>query len=161
MKNYFCPKAKQQGFTIVELSIVLIIAAILVSGAIGLSRFLDKQKARSNATDITTVIKQARAEAKKSGKPVYILVDSSQVRVLRANDQYISAAGFSEASSTNIAVVNVDPVVALSPSSNEAHYFTSYGVLAPSAEFSIAVNKKTGAKYYTVKIQANGDTLIE
>ena len=161
MKNNSCPQRKQQGFTLVELSVVLIIAAILVSAAIGLSRFLDKQKARGNATDITTIIRQGRAEAKKSGKPVYVLVTERQVRILRAQSQYIVTSDFSENDATDIAVVNADPVLNFSVSAEKTPYFTSYGVLAPSAEYEIDLNKKDGTKYYTVKIQANGDALIE
>ena len=164
MKNNFCPQTKQQGFTLIELSVVLIIAAILVSSAMGLSRFLDRQKAKSNATDIATVIRQARAEAKKSGKPVFVSVSEQQVKILRAQNQYIGTNA-SILDATDIAIVNVDSVLQLSnyevASGAMTPYFTSYGILAPSAEYSFNINKKDGNKFYTIKIQANGEAVVE
>lgn len=165
MKSNFYSQTKQQGFTLIELSVVLIIAAILVSGAIGLSGFLDKQKARSNATDIATAIRQARAEAKKSGKPVFVSVSDQQVRILRAQNQYISNTTTAMDNAADIAVVNVDPVLQLSDyeitSGEITPYFTSYGVLAPSTEYSFDIEKKDGKKFYTVRIQPNGEALVE
>ncbi len=76
----FTPKSKFQGFSLIELMVVLAIAAILVGiGIPSFSWLIQKNRTASQTNALIVSINYARSEAMKRGQPVMLAsADGSQ-----------------------------------------------------------------------------------
>ncbi|MFV3402751.1 GspH/FimT family pseudopilin [Pseudomonas sp. NY15463] len=80
-------KARQHGFTLIELMVVLVIIGI-ASAAVGLSIKPDPlQLLRQDANRLLQLLQVAQAEALADGRPITWLADSKGFRFSRRNEQ--------------------------------------------------------------------------
>lgn len=78
-------KDRQQGFTLIELMVVLVIVGIM-SAAISLSiKPAPAQLLRKDAQRLVQVLQVAQAEARADGRPIHWLADSKGFRFSRLN----------------------------------------------------------------------------